>query len=196
MQSKSKSVAEALMANEAGQALVEALAENATDKTKLTGVDLFASNEFERAQIESSMVNRKPTAKSNRPSDSLAANDTEDSIKEDEVKVDVPAAEAKMDSAKSSKKSVENPQADESKTEVKPEPMETNEKLIDTTGMTSKKRTLSQMTGGEIVDVTSKSKKSCKKLKLSEAYATWKKSLAKTPSQESKKEEVEVITPP
>ena len=51
MQSKSKSVAEALMANEAGQALMDALAENATTQTKMTGADLFASNEFERAHI-------------------------------------------------------------------------------------------------------------------------------------------------
>ena len=162
----------------------------------MTGAELFASNEFERAHIESSMVNRKPTAKSNRPSESLAANDTEDSIKEDEVKPDVSGTEAKMNSAKSSKKSVENPQADDCKTEVKPESMETVEKLIDTTGRTSRKRTLSQMTGGEVVEIASKSKKSCKKLKLSDAYATWKKSLAKTPSQESKKEEVEMVTPP
>ena len=142
------------------------------------------------------MVNRKPTAKSNRPSDSLAANDTEDSIKEDEVKVDVSGAEAKIDLAKSSKKSVENPQVDDCKTEVKRESMETEEKLIDTTGRTSRKRTLSQMTGGEVVEIASKSKKSSKKLKLSDAYATWKKSLAKTPSQESKKEEVTMSTPP
>ena len=52
------------------------------------------------------------------------------------------------------------------------------------------------MTGGAVVEIASKSKKSSKKLKLSDAYATWKKSLAKTPSQESKKEEVTMSTPP
>ena len=117
------------------------------------------------------MANKKSTAKSNRPSDSLAANDTEDSVKEDGS-----GAEANRESVKVSKKSVGATQTEDDKTE---------EKLIDTS-RSSRKRPLSQMTGGEIVEVSSK--KQSKKLKLSDAYATWKKSLAKTSSQDFKTE--------
>ena len=77
-----------------------------------SAADLLASNEFEQAQLENSIANIKPMAKSSRPSDSLAANDTEDSVKSPVDMQDCSGGETKSDSAKTSKNAADKPVAE------------------------------------------------------------------------------------